>query len=151
GARSVIEFFPTVETAHLAAETFNTLRPGSARAVDGTTPDDERDRVTAAFRKGDLQILANCGVYTEGADFPRVALVGIARPTKSRALYAQMVGRGTRLAPGKTDCIVLDFIGASDVMGLMCPEDLLGGRYDDEVIEEAKKRKEGGAAERLAA
>lgn len=151
GDRKSILFFPTVETAHLAAETFNTLKPGSARAVDGTTPDDERDRVVHAFRDRDLQILANCGVFTEGADFPLTALVGIARPTKSRALYAQMVGRGTRLAPGKTDCIVLDFIGASDVMGLMCPEDLLGGRYDDEVIEEAKKRKEGGAAERLAA
>lgn len=151
GERKSILFFPTVETAHLAAETFNTMKPGSARAVDGMTPDDERDRVVHAFRDRDLQILANCGVFTEGADFPLTALVGIARPTKSRALYAQMVGRGTRLAPGKTDCIVLDFIGASDVMGLMCPEDLLGGRYDDEVIEEAKKRKEGGAAERLAA
>jgi superfamily II DNA or RNA helicase len=151
GERKSILFFPTVETAHLAAETFNTLKPGSARAVDGTTPDDERDRTVRAFRDRDLQILTNCGVFTEGADFPLTSLVGIARPTKSRALYAQMVGRGTRIAPGKSDCIVLDFIGASDVLGLMCPEDLLGGRYDDDVIEEAKKRKEGAAHERLEA
>jgi superfamily II DNA or RNA helicase len=151
GERKAILFFPTVETAHLAAATLNTLRPGCARSVDGTTPDDERDRVVREFRDRDLQIVANCGVFTEGADLPRTALVGIARPTKSRSLYAQMVGRGTRLAPGKTECIVVDFVGASDVHGLMCPEDLLGGRYEDEVIEEAKKRPEGAAHERLAA
>jgi superfamily II DNA or RNA helicase len=150
GPRKAILFFPTVETAHLAAATLNTMRPGCAKSVDGTTPDDERDRVVTAFRERDLQIVANCGVFTEGADFPLTALVGMARPTKSRALYAQMVGRGTRLAPGKTDCIVVDFVGAHDVHGLMCPEDLLGGRYDDDVIEEAKQRHESKAHERLA-
>lgn len=151
GERKFMGFFPTVETAHLAAEALNTMRPGCARSVDGTTPDDERDRVVTAFRERDLQAVMNCGVFTEGADFPRTALIGIARPTKSRSLYAQMVGRGTRLAAGKSDCVVVDFVGASDVHGLMCPEDLLGGRYDDEVIEEAKKRPEGSAHEKLEA
>jgi superfamily II DNA or RNA helicase len=151
GERPFIQFFPTVETAHLAAATLNTLRPGCARSVDGTTPDDERYRTTTAFREGRLQGVANCGVFTEGADFPRATVCVIARVTKSRALYAQMVGRVTRLFPGKTECIVVDFVGASDIHGLMCPEDLLGGRYDDDVIEEAKKRPEGAAHERLAA
>src|SRR6266536_722573 len=151
GELPFIQFFPTVETAHLAAATLNKLRPGCARSVDGTTPDDERYRTTSDFRSGKLQGVANCGVFTEGADFPRATVCVIARVTKSRALYAQMVGRVTRLFPGKAECIVVDFVGASDIHGLMCPEDLLGGRYDDDVIEEAKKRPEGAAHERLAA
>lgn len=145
--RKSILFLPTVETAHVAAATLNLFRPGCARSIDGTTDDDTRDRIVSEFRDGDLQIVVNCGVFTEGADFPRTALVGIARMTKSRSLYAQMVGRGTRIFPGKDFCIILDFAGASDVHGLMCPEDLLGGTYDTEVIELAQllAKEKGGA------
>jgi len=149
--RKTLGFFPTVETAHIASESLNVLRPGFARAVDGTTPMDERDRAVRAYTNGDLQALINCGVFTEGTDFPKTSLVALARPTRSRGLYAQMAGRGGRLSPGKADCILLDFVGLSDDKSLCCPEDLLGGRYDDEVLEEAKKKTGGKTHEKLAA
>jgi superfamily II DNA or RNA helicase len=150
-SRKTLGFFPTVETAHIAAEALNVLRPGFARAVDGTTPMDERDRAVRAYRDGDLQGLMNCGVFTEGSDFPKTSLVALARPTRSRGLYAQMAGRGGRLSPGKADCILLDFVGVTDDKSLCCPEELLGGRYDEEVLEEAKKKKGGKTHEKLAA
>jgi len=149
GDRRSILFFPTVETAHLAAEALNVFRPGCARSVDGETPEDARDMLFRDYRAGVFQVLTNCGVATEGFDCPPIALVGVARPTKSRSLYAQMVGRGTRIFPGKTDCLVVDFVGASDVHGLVTPEDLLGGLYDDDEIAEAKKiAKDGGRADK---
>ncbi len=150
-SRKTLGFFPTVETAHIAAESLNVLRPGFAKAVDGSTPMDERDRAVRAYTHGDLQALMNCGVFTEGTDFPKTSLIALARPTRSRGLYAQMAGRGGRISPGKEDCILLDFVGLTDDKSLCCPEDLLGGRYDDDVLEEAKKKPGGKTHEKLEA
>ena len=69
--------------------------------------------------------LTNVGVLTEGFDDPGVSCIAMARPTKSESLYAQCVGRGARLAPGKKDCIVLDFVDLSD-LSLMNLPSLLG-------------------------
>jgi superfamily II DNA or RNA helicase len=150
GDRRTLLFWPTVETAHVAVETLNLMRPGSARGVDGKTDDDTRAAIFAGHRSGAYQFLCNVGVATEGYDDPRIACVGIARPTKSRALYAQMVGRGTRIAEGKADCLVLDYVGNAGRHTLMGPEDLLGGKYDDEIVELAKElgEKDGGRADK---
>ena len=78
--------------------------------VVGSTPADERHRVIEAYRRGDLQVLCNCMVLTEGFDAPETACVIMARPTKSSLLYTQMLGRGTRLAEHKKDLIVLDLV-----------------------------------------
>lgn len=80
-------------------------------SVFGSTPMAERDALVAAFREGKIRALVNVGVLTTGFDAPGVDLIALLRPTMSPGLYVQMVGRGLRLAPGKTDCLVLDFGG----------------------------------------
>ncbi len=79
-----------------------------AAMVCGATPQEERKRILSDYERGTLRILSNCGVLTEGYDAPQTSCIIMARPTQSRALYVQCIGRGTRLAPGKTDCIILD-------------------------------------------
>lgn len=79
--------------------------------VTGETPTAERDRIIAAFKTGELRYLANVNVLTTGFDAPQVDCVVLMRPTLSAGLYYQMVGRGFRLAPGKDDCLVLDYGG----------------------------------------
>jgi DNA repair protein RadD len=82
-----------------------------APLVTGETPGDERDRLIADFKAGRLRWLVNVNVLTTGFDAPHVDLVALLRPTESPGLYYQMVGRGFRLAPGKSDCLVLDLAG----------------------------------------
>ena len=79
----------------------------SADYVAGDSPD--RAEKLARFAAGEIQVLSSCMVLTEGFDDPGVDCVLLARPTKSRPLFAQMIGRGLRLFAGKSDCIVLDF------------------------------------------
>jgi len=79
--------------------------------VTGETPPAERDRMLRAFKAGKLRALTNANVLTTGFDAPGVDLIALMRPTKSVGLYVQMIGRGTRLAEGKEDCLVLDFAG----------------------------------------
>jgi len=74
---------------------------------------DDRHRTLADFRAGKFQALTNVGVLTEGFDDPEVSCIAMARPTKSDGYYSQCVGRGTRLFPGKKDCLVLDFVDLS--------------------------------------
>lgn len=83
----------------------------SCEVVTGDTPAGERDAILAAFKAGRLRCVTNANVLTTGFDAPGTDLVALLRPTKSIGLYVQMVGRGTRLAPGKDDCLVLDFAG----------------------------------------
>jgi DNA repair protein RadD len=82
-----------------------------AETVFGETPQDERERVIASFRSGQTTAVANVMVLTTGFDVPQVDLLAMLRPTLSTGLYVQMVGRGTRKAPGKHDCLILDFAG----------------------------------------
>jgi len=77
----------------------------------GDTPDGVRAAILSRFRAGDLRYLCNVNVLTTGFDAPHIDCVALVRPTMSPGLYYQMVGRGFRLAPGKADCLVLDFGG----------------------------------------
>jgi ATP-dependent helicase IRC3 len=79
-----------------------------AAAVWGEMPRDDRRQTLAQFAKGEISVLTNCNLLTEGFDEPRINCVIMARPTKSKLLYAQMVGRGTRLHPEKADLMVVD-------------------------------------------
>ncbi|SDX56714.1 DEAD/DEAH box helicase [Paracoccus sanguinis] len=79
--------------------------------IFGDTPKDERDCIIADFKRGKIRALASMGVLTTGFNAPGVDLIALLRPTQSAGLYVQMVGRGTRLAPGKENCLVLDFAG----------------------------------------
>ena len=107
---SWLAFCSGVEHARHVAEEF--CRQGiSCRTIFGDTPKDERDAILAAFKRGEIRALASMGVLTTGFNAPGVDLIALLRPTQSAGLYVQMVGRGTRLAPGKENCLVLDFAG----------------------------------------
>jgi superfamily II DNA or RNA helicase len=84
-----------------------------AGIVYGAMAADARAQALADFREGKTRALTNVAVLTEGFDDPGVSCIAMARPTRSEGLYAQCVGRGTRLHPGKKDCIILDFVDAS--------------------------------------
>lgn len=84
----------------------------TAAHVDGNTPNEVRESILERFKAGAIQIIVNCMVFTEGVDVPDIGCVILARPTKSLPMYLQMVGRGMRVIPGKTDCILLDHAGA---------------------------------------
>lgn len=123
--RRTLVFTPTVAVAEEVAEEFQ--RSGiKAGWVSGETPLDDRRRILQEYSDGTLQVLANCAVLTEGYDEPRTDCVIVARPTKSRSLYAQMIGRGTRRHPDKLDCLVLDVVGASDEHSLVTVPSLFG-------------------------
>lgn len=122
--RKTLAFTPTVELAtHVAAEFVAQGVP--AAWVSGETPLDERRAMLRAFSSGELVVLVNCGVLTEGYDEPGVSCV-IPKPTKSRGLYAQMVGRGTRLHPEKDYCLVLDAVGVTAEHSLVTVPSLFG-------------------------
>jgi len=97
----------------------------SAETVTGDTPGPERDGILAAFKAGRLRCVTNANVLTTGFDAPGTDLIALLRPTKSVGLYVQMVGRGTRIAEGKDDCLVLDFAGNTARHG---PIDTVDGR-----------------------
>lgn len=108
--KSWLAFCSGVEHARHVAEEF--ARQGIiCSTIFGDTPKEERDAIIAAFKRGEIRALASMGVLTTGFNAPAVDLIALLRPTKSAGLYVQMVGRGTRLAPGKENCLVLDFAG----------------------------------------
>ena len=82
-----------------------------AECVTGATPKAERARILADFKAGKIQALTNANVLTTGFDAPGIDLIAMLRATMSPGLYVQMAGRGLRVAPGKDDCLVLDFAG----------------------------------------
>lgn len=97
----------------------------SAETVTGDTPGAERDAILSAYKAGRVRCVTNANVLTTGFDAPGTDLIVLLRPTKSVGLYVQMVGRGTRLAEGKDDCLVLDFAGNTARHG---PIDTVDGR-----------------------
>ena len=159
--RKTLVFAASVAHAERLCEIFNRHRTECARFVTGTTPKDERRGMLADYAAGKFQILVNVGVATEGFDEPGIQVVVMARPTKSRALYAQMAGRGTRPLPGLVDaheaadarrvaiaasakpaCQIIDFVGNSGRHKLITTADILGGNYSDEVVDRARKAAE---------
>ena len=123
--RRTLVFTPTVALADQCAQEFRKLGVRAA-FVSGETPTQMRRELLADFGTGKVQVLANCAVLTEGYDQPRADCVIVARPTKSRALYTQMIGRGTRKHPDKRDCLVLDVVGASSEHSLVTVPSLFG-------------------------
>jgi len=158
GQRRALVFTASVKAAETTAEIFNRHRPGMASWVCGKTVKDERRKLLAAFAAGRLQVVCNCGVLTEGFDDPGVEVVIMGRPTKSRSLYSQMVGRSTRplagvvdgpetaeerraaiAASAKPSCLVVDFVGNAGKHKLVTSADILGGKVSDEAVEIAIK------------
>jgi len=98
----------------------------AAAALDAGTPLELRRALLARFHRGTIRVIANCGVLTEGYDEPAIDCIILARPTKSRPLYVQMVGRGTRRYPGKPNCLLLDVVGATARHDLVTAATLFG-------------------------
>lgn len=157
GDQQTLIFASSVAHAERMCEIINRHRPHSAEFVSGKTPTDERREMIRRYSRGEFQFLCNCGVATEGFDEPRIGVVAIARPTKSRSLYAQMAGRGTRVLPGVVDglddaaqrlaairvsskpsVLILDFVGNSGRHKLCSTADILGGNYDDAIVDRAR-------------
>lgn len=116
GSRKGIAFWPLVATAEHGAEAFNELGIRSA-VVHGGTPREERRLILKRLNAGEIQVVHNCGVLTEGFDDPTVSCIVMARPTKSAPLYQQCVGRGLRPdlslpVDQRGDCLILDVCGA---------------------------------------
>ena len=89
-----------------------------ATAIDSKTPAVERQQDIEAFKKGDIQVLVNVDIFSEGFDCPDVEFVQLARPTLSLAKYLQMVGRGLRVVKGKKNSVIIDNVGLYRVFGL---------------------------------
>ena len=90
----------------------------NAVAIDSHTPVKERELLISSFRSGELQVLVNVDIFSEGFDCPDVEFIQLARPTLSLAKYLQMVGRGLRPSKGKTNCMIIDNVGLYRVFGL---------------------------------
>lgn len=164
GDRPTLVFATSVAHAGLIADIINRHNPQAAICLHGGTPREERRRLLSAYAAGKFQYLCGCALFLEGFDCPRVEVIAMARPTKSRALYAQAVGRGTRpidppdaetaderraaiAASCKPACLVLDFVGNSGQHRLITTADILGGVYEDDVIQRAVEnaKKSGGS------
>lgn len=145
--RSTVVFTPTVATAHGTAEAFRSAGITSA-VVSGETPREERLKIFDDFRTGRVTVLCNCMVLTEGFDAPWASCAVIARPTRSRSLYVQMVGRVLRPWQGKTDAVVINVAGGGGKISTLV--DLAPGVLDEvkegEGLLEAEEREELEAA-----
>jgi superfamily II DNA or RNA helicase len=108
--RKGIVFCRSVREAQELAKVLNKAGLRSA-SIDGTTDPKHRAKLFKGFAEGKIKIMCNHTIFTEGVDVPRVDLVVLNRYTLSRCLWKQMIGRGTRNAKGKTECIVLDLAG----------------------------------------
>lgn len=123
--RRAVAFCVDIEHAENLRDAFIDANIDAA-TVTGNTPTHERRQLLADFAAGHIQVVTNCAVLTEGFDDPGISCVLMARPTCSRSLYTQCVGRGLRLAPGKIDCLILDFVDNSKRHKLVTVLDLFG-------------------------
>ncbi len=158
GDRKTLVFTASVKQAEQTAMLFNRYREGSAAAISGGTPELDRARILQAFADGQIQFLCNCNVLTEGYDEWSVEVVALARPTKSRALYTQIVGRALRTQTGcidgletaedrveaiktslKPSATILDFEGNCGRHKLVCTADILGGKMPPPVVDKARR------------
>jgi DNA repair protein RadD len=133
--KSWLLFLPGIQTA---SDCVDWLKAKGIKAafIHGETERMQRRHIISRFRSGEIRALVNVDVLTKGFDAPNTDLVALLRATKSLTLYQQMVGRGSRLHPGKTDCLVLDYGG--NIARL--------GPVDQIEIEEIKGKAKGGTA-----
>lgn len=120
--RKTVVFLPLIRTSQKFRDL---LGAHGFRAAEVNGQSEDRREVLADFDAGKYNVLCNSMLLTEGWDCPSVDCVVVLRPTKVRSLYSQMVGRGTRLSPGKTDLLLLDFLWMPDKHELCRPADLV--------------------------
>ena len=144
-----IAFTASIQHAQDLTECFNSVGVPSAYII-GDTNTEDRQEIFEKFKSGEIKVLCNVSVLTEGLDIPEIETVLMARPTKSSILYPQMLGRGLRLSPDKEHLILIDFVdntGKNNIMTLPSlfgiPKNLKGmgkkGKYVLEFVEKAEK------------
>lgn len=138
-----------------AKEILSYLPPECSAIILGDMRPKARDSVIRAFKAKQIKFLVNVSVLTTGFDAPHVDLIAVLRPTESVGLYQQIIGRGLRLSPGKSDCLILDYAGNShdlfrpeigeskpdsdsEIVDVPCPvcvhTNQFWGKYDDEGV-----------------
>jgi superfamily II DNA or RNA helicase len=139
GDRKILIFLPLRKTSKKFTEILCNLGVKAAH-VDGTS--ENRKEILESFSKGEFQVLCNAMLLTEGYDEPSVDCICILKPTKSQPLYAQMVGRGTRIYPGKKEVLLLDFLWLHEKHSLIRPAHLVAKNAEEAAfITEAIKKK----------
>ena len=125
-----------VDLNHVASLTSKFRQHGiDARYITGSTRKKERGQRLGAFKKREFPVLLNCAVFTEGTDMPNIDCVLLARPTKSRNLLVQMIGRGMRLYSGKQNCHVIDMVASLETGIVTVPT--LFGLDPSEIVKDA--------------
>lgn len=120
--RKSVVFLPLIKTSQKFRDI---LESRGFRAAEVNGDSDDRAEVLEDFDKGKYNVLCNSMLLTEGWDCPSVDCIVVLRPTKVRSLYSQMVGRGTRLYPGKKDLLLLDFLWHTERHELCHPAHLI--------------------------
>jgi superfamily II DNA or RNA helicase len=158
--RKTLVFATTINHAEALAEAIREFmpEPGRVNHVSGRDSADARATKISLFRKGLTQVLVNCMIATEGFDEPAIECVALGRPTESRALASQMIGRGSRLycprgcvaacghPEAKTSVLILDFAGNAGKHRLVNPVDILGGAEDERIREIVARAESNGQA-----
>jgi len=158
GDKRALMFTSSVLHAEKSCELFNRHKAGIAEWVCGNTDKDVRRDMLKKYADGSVQIVVNCNCLSEGFDNPAVEVIIQAKPTKSRSLYAQQIGRATRPLPGVVDgpetaelrraaiaasakpsCLIVDYVGVSGKHKLVYASDILGGKVSDAAIDRANK------------
>ncbi|KAF2101908.1 P-loop containing nucleoside triphosphate hydrolase protein [Rhizodiscina lignyota] len=129
-----------VDKAHVTSLTamFRAHRIHAEYVTSDTARQTRTERLDM-FKRGEIPVLLNCGIFTEGTDIPNIDCVLLARPTKSQNLLIQMIGRGVRQSPGKKDCLVIDMVSTLKTGIVTTPT--LFGLNPDELVEEADVEK----------
>lgn len=115
GKKAIVYTISRDHNVHLA-EKFSEAGIISA-AIDSETPKEKRDEIVGKFRRGEIQVLFNVNIFSEGFDCPDVEVIQLARPTKSLSMYLQQVGRGLRPSAGKERLLILDNVGLYNKFG----------------------------------
>jgi superfamily II DNA or RNA helicase len=141
--RRTLAFLPLIATSQKFVAACNAAGL-NARHIDGNSPD--RAEILAAYARNEFDLLSNSALLLEGFDDPEIDCVLMLRPTQSRPLYAQAIGRGTRTAEGKKNLLVLDFLWQSSKHNLVRPAHLIAETPEiaDAMTEAANAKAERG-------
>src|SRR5262249_4163797 len=157
-SKQALWFCASVAHAKKTAGVLGRYSTGGVQFLSGDTPREARRRLVDAYKTGQIQHLVNCALFLEGFDAPGTYAIVMGRPTKSVALYMQVLGRGTRPLPGivdgleraedrrtaiamsaKPNMLVIDFAGNAGRHKIVQASDVLGGKYAPPVREYAKQ------------
>jgi len=147
--KSTIVFASGIDHARDISQAFNDSGIKCAY-VDSTIEDDKREEIITSFKDGKLPAIVNVGILTTGFDHPSTDCIILARPTKSKILYTQIVGRGLRTAENKDDCLIIDVVDIVKKHDLMTMTDIFNVDIKDgETLSEAIEREKKNEQERI--